>query len=517
MKIRTILASCLAMLMLASCSKEGNDVPVDPVDVAYVSINILKQTGTRAGSTEDDGASESDLNTLCLVTFNDSENVIGIPGTTNYYNLVKASNLTEPAPVKIAGAATKLLVIANPGTQLLNVLGSINASSTFADINAAIKNIGITELTDNTNGFAMIGSGEEKQTPASGDLIATPLIDITSYVEKTVDHNYDEDAAIAAAKLNRVTVQIERIASKLLLKTGITIAVTPSTGSFDFGNWTLDGLNTTFYPFAKKTLLTAMQSPSTYYKFNFYTEDPNFNDATGLEFTTVNSTTYEPELVMGWMNDGALTYCVENTMAAAEQKFGNTTRMVIKATYYPDASWTDDWFHFAGVDYKDLDELQAAYGVAGGTNLQAACDKMFDKIFAYATANGLTVIGTNFATLDPSDLDQLSPYGGEIIKDGSNDVIRWYQGGLNYYYYQIQHNDELTAEMAFGKYGVVRNNWYSMTLTSVAGAGTPWYPDINNPGPGDPDPTDPIDESVGYLGVEIDVAPWIFWEREIGI
>lgn len=71
--------------------------------------------------------------------------------------------------------------------------------------------------------------------------------------------------------------------------------------------------------------------------------------------------------------------------------------------------------------------------------------------------------------------------------------------------------------MDFGKYGIVRNNWYSLTLSSVNGAGTPWYPEIIKPGPGDPDPTDPIDQEAGYLGIEVQLAPWILWTRDIDI
>ena len=63
--------------------------------------------------------------------------------------------------------------------------------------------------------------------------------------------------------------------------------------------------------------------------------------------------------------------------------------------------------------------------------------------------------------------------------------------------------------MYFGKYGVVRNNWYNLTLNKVNGSGTPWYP---NEGPEDPDPEDPIDEKPGFLAFDIEVAPWVYWE-----
>jgi hypothetical protein len=69
--------------------------------------------------------------------------------------------------------------------------------------------------------------------------------------------------------------------------------------------------------------------------------------------------------------------------------------------------------------------------------------------------------------------------------------------------------------MALGKYGVVRNNWYDLTLTSVKGPGTPWYPEVENPGPGDPKPQDPIDEQASYLGVTVHVNDWILWTTDM--
>ena len=62
-------------------------------------------------------------------------------------------------------------------------------------------------------------------------------------------------------------------------------------------------VNSTFYPFAEKTLLTVIHSSGGSYVSNFYTKDPNFTDATGIVNASVNQTTYEPELValtLGW-------------------------------------------------------------------------------------------------------------------------------------------------------------------------------------------------------------------------
>ena len=125
-------------------------------------------------------------------------------------------------------------------------------------------------------------------------------------------------------------------------------------------------------------------------------------------------------------------------------------------------------------------------------------------------------VGSDFMDLTENMLKDV-PNGGELIKNKKEEVVRWYQNGLNYYYYEIRHDNKTEKEMDFGKYGVVRNNWYQLTLGSVNGAGTPWYPDPNNPGPGDPDPEDPIDQSAGYLGITVKTAPWVIWENEIGI
>lgn len=69
--------------------------------------------------------------------------------------------------------------------------------------------------------------------------------------------------------------------------------------------------------------------------------------------------------------------------------------------------------------------------------------------------------------------------------------IYWYQNSLNYYYYEIRHDNAANDHMEYGKYGVVRNNYYTLTLTKVNGNGTPWYP---GDGPEDPEEEEDIDK-----------------------
>ena len=534
MKLKSIFMSVLAIAMLTNCNDDdggpnGNE-GID-ADVAYLSIKIETQKATRA-SGENPGANESDLETLYLVIFDSEGNVTGIPGTSNYS--IKIPALDASKAVKVSASATGLLVIANPGEELENRIGSINATSSFSSVNAAIRGVAEDEVTGDVNsiskGFAMINSGDETSLSV-GDKMTDLLIDITGKIFKP-DEGEDDADAKAKAKAeetdNRVEVKIERLASKVELKVKDDLDVRPSGAFFDFGRWTLDVVNTEFFPCADKTILKVPHTATDpFYTYNFYTHDPNFTGdvGVGLAFAEVDPDTFDPILLTpyGWMEPSetgalAIAYCLENTMDANYQQFGNATRLVIKGTYYPKehTTKTGDWFNFAGENYMDLDALQKKYSESTlESNLRKACDKMFGAIKTYAEKNGLDP-GADFAALTKNFLKDI-PNGGELIKDKKNDVIRWYQNGLSYYYYEIRHDNATVKEMDFGKYGVVRNNWYLLTLGIVYGAGTPWYPDPNNPGPGDPDPEDPIDESAGYLGITVKTAPWVIWENEIGI
>jgi len=535
MKIKSIFSLVLASMMLIACNKndeypEGGPA-VSEGAVAYVSVQIATEAATRAPSEEDAGANENDLKTIYLITFDGTDNVMGIPGSSNYFVKIEGGSgtvSTTPEAQKVSAKAKKMLVIANPGDELEGVLYSLHSASTFAEINAAIAGITSSEVSDDvtniTKGFTMINSGDETGVNV-GSKITDPLIDIEDKMVVVDENDTDLDTeAKAKAKAeeagSRVPVKIERLAAKIELKTASTIVVPndPVQAKFDFGNWTVDGLNSTFFPFAEKTLLGSHTSTLGFYTNNFYTKDPNYDTNTGIDFAVIQPD-YSPLLPHGtdWLAAGIKTYTIENTMEKEEQLFQNATRVVIKGTYYPDENWSGDWFSFAGKNYETLALLQAAYDEAAtGSNLAVACDKMYNKIADYYT-NVLqqSLSASDFSSLTTGHLSAVSN-GGEVIKDGKNAVIHWYQGGLNYYYYEIRHADT-DAHMAFGKYGVVRNNWYSLTLNSVSGPGTPWYPDIDNPGPGDPDPTDPIDEESGYLGIDIQTAPWIIWDRGIDL
>ena len=125
MKMKMILVSMLAVAVLAGCSDKNDerDKPINSgsADVAYISIKIDARNSAARSSGENEGANESDLKTLYLIFFDDAGHVVGEPGATAYFTKVEGSSL-KPTAVKVSAAATKLLVIANPGMKLEGVM-----------------------------------------------------------------------------------------------------------------------------------------------------------------------------------------------------------------------------------------------------------------------------------------------------------------------------------------------------------------------------------------------------------
>ena len=95
--------------------------------------------------------------------------------------------------------------------------------------------------------------------------------------------------------------------------------------------------------------------------------------------------------------------------------------------------------------------------------------------------------------------------------------ISTYLNGEAYYIARIKHfgdvqtpwnegdetygdNDATQNKKYLGRYGVLRNNWYELTVNSVSGPGTPDVPTIK--------PDVPDDESYKYISVSVKILSW---------
>lgn len=257
-----------------------------------------------------------------------------------------------------------------------------------------------------------------------------------------------------------------------------------------------------------------------------YRIDPNYEKA-GFNVSQFNYLKVSDKGVLP-ADFSAMTdskYCLENTMAADAQTQAQTTAAVASAVYTPNSFTVgDSWFRLLGVTYKTLADLQAVYNAAKAAGTPDAaqqqiidlCDQFYARIAVAATAQEKTV-GADFASITIAELDGLKS-GGEYSKPKAGETVgvEYFQKGVCYYNILIRHDDEITAWMAHGKYGVVRNNWYTLTINSVKQPGTPWLPDKTDPT--DPEnPGEDDDDQEAYLSVNITVNPWTTWSQGVDL
>ena len=562
LKIKSILVSMLAVAALASCS-EDNDIGAGGdgdknYDVAYVSISMSspKNTRTRASGEQDARPEESAINELYVITFDKNKVVVKDASATKYVTVLgsgsfgtNTSGVTTPnTPIRVATDTKYLLVVANPGKKIKKRLDDeITVTTTFNDINAVVTvdtesgkpdNSYLVDEVVHADGCTMINAGffdDSDPDPTNHQWKSDCLLDVENFIILASDYKTEAEAQ-NAAKSKPATLEIERLAAKLEVMVSASLKVGPfasddvsqtnSLGQFEFGNWTIDYYNSLLFPFAEKTTTKSSHSGG-FYKSNFYTVDPNFTAGGGTDYLTgiIKNGVISREPHADWTAQSATSganykYCIENTMDETYQKFGAATRLVLKGKYAPwlagDFTLGDDWYRFSNgtnsVNFKSLSDLQAAYTpakakaeadrTAAEKLLVNACEKFYDQIKGELASDPGSFAALTQAALDNSNIEN----GGELCKvDG---CIYWYPKSLNYYYYEIRHDNEADPYMEYGKYGVVRNNYYTLTLNKVNGNGTPWYP---GDGPEDPDEKEDIDKLGAYLHFELKVAPWIYW------
>ncbi len=551
MRIKSIFAVLLAIATMASCSDnvegEGPDPGTDPSGTAYMSLSVtypdLRSRAAAGTSDEDDGdPKESVIDEFYVLTFNSGKALIKHSTADKFF--VKITGSTSGGALKVNPATTYLLVVANPGAKFEDrLVNGLSDGMTYDAFNAVIDvpfdadtqtpDILVKEIMGDVDAggigtsFTMINVGTYDETQVDSEWPADGLLDVSAKLKKVVTTVSDpdkeftsDDAAKQAASKDKAVLKIERLAAKMVVKsTNPTVEPVDKGAPFSFGGWLLDYRNSKYFPYAVKSHITAVHTDD-FYANNFYTEDPNYSSpdhTTGIILNKADDTKSVP--VDGlWKGNSGIDYCIENTMAAEMQKFGAATRVVIKGTYTPTNTFTagEHWFYFDGVNYN-LTSLKQAYAAAV---LKADAATPSEKLFIAASDKFLEIVKaknneiTTIADLEASHLntDKIAN-GGELTK--LKDCLWWYQNGLNYYIYEIRHDNTTDLpNMAFGKYGVVRNNWYNLNLTKVRGKGTPWYP---GDGPDDPDPGEDIDQDSAYLDFEIQVGPWVFWETDFEI
>lgn len=578
MRIKHFFGLAVLAAMTASCSSNnelvngGNGSGENESGASYASITIDLPTtsGTRAANDKFDGgtASEYTVNDATLLIFKKagtSENEFEYVETAKLGNLEpwKKDNTTGngitteatiTAELKKATVGEKgdyyALVILNNEAGTGNKVTLPSGSTTYGAWNAATN---ATNLLDNTKGFYMANAPEFK----AADQEPTTLVQIKG-IYRTKEEAHSKPGATVHVERGLAKVTVGKGTEKDYFTGAKASGTKYSKDDVKITNWALDVTNKKSFPvhvtFGLKAGLTSpdqtvpayaniwkdaaattgtapatsrfVSHPATgAFKRVYWGIDPNYSmDLSDVakckaQFTIAKADGTDAK----WTESSKALYCLENTFDIKNMLQGQTTRVLLKATYTPNAlaSATEKTFFMIGnsSDIWTKDNL-----------IKQITSKANE---ALNTTNTLTVelkgdllkAGTHFLTIENVSIKDgetekvktpglVTKLNDKLGLDETNGVgIKTYKNGESYYIARIKHfGDDLTPWKEgdktydsnnlnwLGRYGVLRNNWYDLTINKISGPGYPDVPEVK--------PDTPDDEDTKYINVSVKILDW---------
>ena len=538
MKAKSLLLTVLAAALFTGCSDSEGDSP-DPsmIGRAFLSLSLQSTTGpsTRAtGSIEEKpgSAEESKAGDVKVLLFDEHDLCLGVVPVTGATigNSSGVSNNNPPAEateaIAVPPKTAKVFVVINPYTTGWDFTEDKVKNKTWEEINTTITNAKVDNVATADN-FMMVSEGD-KTTADKG-----ALTDVTTNVKIPKDYTPEEiETAKTAAKTLPAVVNVDRLASKVTVTKAADpdFTIAPTGAKFTFQGWELSVTNKSVRLYSDLVDYANKTTGAVYRKDNNYEENEQPQNPTELRaafdyLKNIDDASEDiPEVTR---TSAASTYCLENTMEAKAQKLGFTTKVVVKAQYTPkDITENTSYFSWAGKFYT-LDALKTAYNNTTDGGLKTDLPKFLHKakLMEDGVFNGADEAkNTAVAELTAEKFTEKTGIIGRYC------AVRYYHESVCYYDVLIRHDKNVEQKMALGRWGVVRNNWYSISLQSVTGPGTPWIPDPSDPDPTPTDPDDPKpdpenptgpdiddDENDAYLSVKITINPWTFWTQEANL
>ena len=539
----TALVACSSNDDLASNGHEGNQT-----GEAYASfrINLPTTSGTRvAGDPTFDGgdAKEYEVKNGTILIFDNAGKFVTSAklGTMNPWTDVKVDGVTTAAiaTVKLSDDVTvggdyQALVLLNDDAEAPTPKVTLPTKGTpYATWSADASNVN-AEKYASTDGIFMANA--PKYNGATSE--PTTLVKVNNICASR------EEAQAKAA----TTVYVERGLAKVTMqnyKTGgyeIADGTTYAGDKVVITDWKLDVTNKSTYPVHQTGgLLTAwdqiwgegrfFDNTSSSFKRVYWGEDPNYSGKALQNLTACKDAfnMIKNSEVEGQAGTDHPQYCLENTFDLANMMQGQTTRVVFKAVYTPKAlvGKTEKTFYKIGNNTAiwtkaDLEQQiktvaltvmgitdateQDKYGVdlSKGSNISG---KAGQHLIAAENITFNKGTGSTTSKVSPDVVDKINAKLGLTATTG----ISTYLNGEAYYIARIKHFNELTHWTAgtpyngdnkafLGRYGVLRNNWYDLSVNSISGLGYPEVPEVK--------PTVPDDENDQYINVEVKILDW---------
>lgn len=530
MKAKSLLLTVLAAALFTGCSDSEGDSP-DPsmIGRAFLSLSLQSTTGpsTRAtGSIEEKpgSAEESKAGDVKVLLFDEHDLCLGVVTVTDAKigNSDGVSNNNPPAEateaIAVPPKTAKVFVVINPYTTGWDFTEDKVKNKTWDEINTTLTDAKAENVATDDH-FMMVSEGD-KTTADKG-----ALTDVTTNVKIPDDYTTEKiEAAKTAAKGSPAVVNVDRLASKVTVTKAAAFTIAPTDAKFTFQGWELSVTNKSVRLYSDLVSYDNTTG-AVYRKDKNYLENEQPKNPTELRaafdyLKNIDNTSEDiPEVTRA---SAASAYCLENTMEAKAQKLGFTTKVVVKAQYTPNGITENTSYFSWNGKYYTLTTLKEEYN-KDGSGLKTDLPKFLHKakLMTDDVFNGNQTGKDNaVATLTAADFTAKTGIIGRYC------AVRYYHESVCYYDVLIRHDKSVEQKMALGRWGVVRNNWYSIELKSVTGPGTPWIPDPSDPDPTDPtkpdpeNPTDPDiddDENDAYLSVKITINPWTFWTQEANL
>lgn len=399
-------------------------------------------------------------------------------------------------------------------------------------------------LTPSVDDLAADNDFYMANAPLKGTASPTTLVTINK--ENIYSSKEKAEAGTSAA-----TVYVERGVAKMSVTDPATKTVidkatnNPTKSTVKFNNWALDITNRKTYAVHNidglSTDFPAIWTTPRFIGTNsrvYWGKDPNYNLDnlnTGkeadreLEFNFIKATSGINKTF------AESAYCLENTFNLANMYQGQTTRVIFKATYAPkddtgkSLAEPDGTFYTIGNMTTILNEtaLETAVNTAA-TSVLPGCTVDYTTNLKQEGSHVITLADIKDSTGTTLVADKVysgGKTGTEIVKeindklgliDGAEHAeamvgINTYAQGVTYYIARVKHFGSLTPwnsgesygtnnDKYLGRYGMLRNNWYELTVGNVYGPGYPGVPPV--------DPNQPDDENEKYLSVSVKILSW---------
>ena len=556
--VKNLFGMAVMATALVGCSSNDNLAPdgkdnVGKTGEAYASftINLPTTTGTRAddptpGSPSFDAgtAAEYEVKNGTILIFDNAGKFVTSAqlGTMNPWTPVKTDGVTTAAittvklsGVKVGGDYQALVLLNNDVDATTSKVKLPSTGTPYATWSAEASNVN-AEKYASTDGIFMANAPKYTGTTTEPTTLV-PIANVCASREE------------AQAKV-ATTVYVERGLAKVTMQNYTDGGYTVAEGTYkgdkvEIKNWQLDVTNKSTFPVHQigGTGFDAIWSTPRFYddgnqsfKRVYWGVDPNYSDATLQNLTACKKafTMIGKNDIKGKTGNDHPQYCLENTFDLANMMQGQTTRVVFKAVYTPSAlvGTTEKTFYKIGnntaiwtkanlekqihtvavtaMGITNADE-QAKYGVkldATDNNISGEAGQHLIK------AENITYTGEGTSQVDQDVVNKINEKLGLSADAG----IATYLNGVTYYIARIKHFNELTPWTAgkpygiengkyLGRYGVLRNNWYDLSVTSISGLGYPDVPEVK--------PEVPDDENEQYINVEVKILSWAKRSQQI--